>query len=85
MHQTNLLSRELSFPTRVAYDPETFRPGCVIIQAQMGCPSSISHAFPTGTWITHPTETLKVYPIDSPAQLDKLVAITKINNPDIRS
>jgi hypothetical protein len=83
-HPTDSLVREITFPTRVAYDTETFRPGCAIIQAQMGCPSHISQAFPTDTWITHPTDTIKVYPLDTMDQLDKLVAITRINNQQLK-
>lgn len=48
---------------KIAYDIQSMRPGCVILQAALGCDSSLVHFFPVETWIVDSAENLKVYEI----------------------
>lgn len=55
---------------RIAYDVELQRPGCVLIQATLGCDADVS-MFPAGSWLVHLTDGLKVYEVTE-AQLETL-------------
>lgn len=63
--------------TKIAYDITQMRPGCVLIQAHMGCDSAVSHEFPTESWLLSPTPEMKVYPLTSREWLEILVKMTK--------
>lgn len=62
--------------TKIAYDISEMKPGCVIIQAAMGCDPDVSHEFHTDHWLVSPSTGMKVYPLESQEQLDKLVEMT---------
>lgn len=60
----------------IAYSVELKRPGCVLLQAALGCAPAVAYPFPTETWIVgEGAETLRVYPL-APGQLERLVQIT---------
>lgn len=48
---------------KIAFDIEQMKPGCVLLQAALGCQSSIAHRFPVESWLLAPTPGLKVYEI----------------------
>ena len=56
---------------RIAFDLAQMRPGCVLLQATFGCPSSVAHRFPVESWLLAPTADLKVYEVTE-EQLDRL-------------
>jgi hypothetical protein len=60
---------------KIAYDTKLKRPGCVLLQAAMGCKPEVAHPFEPSTWLIHPTPDLKVYPL-TPEILEKLVIMT---------
>ena len=59
---------------KIAFDVEQMRPGCALLQAGLGCGTSIAHHFPVESWLLAPTEGLKVYEVTE-AQLEKLVGM----------
>lgn len=61
---------------KIAFDIELMRPGCALLQAAMGCGTSIAHHFPVESWVLTPTPGLKVYEITE-HQLPKLVAMVE--------
>lgn len=65
-----------SFPTRFAYDCELKRPGCVNVQAGLGGDSKLCIAFDTASWLTYPTDAMRVYTVESAQQLQRLIEIT---------
>jgi hypothetical protein len=53
-------------PRIIAYDVELRRPGCALLQAvysQHGTDHRDSSAFPTESWLTAPTENLRLYEV----------------------
>lgn len=48
---------------KIAFDLTLMRPGCVLIQAVMGCDSEMAHHFDTKDWLLAPTPNMKVYPL----------------------
>lgn len=65
---------------KIAFDIEQMRPGCVLLQAALGCNSFLAHKFPTESWLLFPTPGLKVYEITE-EQLPMLVSkvMTKLS------
>lgn len=61
---------------KIAYDTELMRPGCALLQAALACDLYVVYNFPPETWLTYPTEALKVYEV-SKEQLKTLVERTK--------
>jgi hypothetical protein len=67
---------------RIAYDTVLKRPGCVLLQAAMGCfeteqdSMDFELAFKSETWLVYPTPDLRVYPLDERVTLERLAAIT---------
>lgn len=66
---------------KIAYDIKLMKPGCVIVQAAMGCggasflQTNIAHKFDTCHWLTSPTPDMRVYDITA-GQLELLVRKT---------
>ena len=64
------------FPSdRIVYDADLRRPGCAIMQALGGAPSSVAQAFPTESWLLAPTPGMRVYRL-KPGELAALIDIT---------
>lgn len=61
---------------KVAFDITLMRPGCALIQAGLGCGTSIAHHFPVESWLLFPTPDLKVYDLTE-EQLPKLIEKVK--------
>jgi len=61
---------------KLAFDIELMRPGCVLLQAGMGCDPQLAHEFPASTWLLAPTPNLEVYET-SETQLRQLVTMVK--------
>ena len=62
---------------KIAYSIEYMRPGCVLLQAALGCEPSIAHPFPTESWIVGAgAETLRVFNVTE-TELQKLVQMTR--------
>lgn len=61
---------------RFAYDAKLRQPACVLLQAAFGCNYSLTHRFPSDTWLLAPTPDMRVYAI-SEEVLSKLVEATK--------
>lgn len=64
---------------KIAYDYVLKRPGCVLLQAAMGCNPNIVHDFNYRSWLVAPTPDLKVYEVTD-SQLAMLIAITDKEN-----
>lgn len=63
---------------KIAYDCTLRRPGCVILQAVMGCDAAgreLSMRFDSKLWLVAPTPDLKLYDC-TPEQGEQLLAIT---------
>lgn len=60
---------------KIAFDAKLKRPGCVLLQAALGCDSRIAQEFPTSSWLLSPTDDLKIYALTEPWQLEALVRI----------
>lgn len=59
---------------RIAFDTKLRRPGCVLVQAALGAsvPGTLFQLhFPHETWLTSPTDDMRVYPVTE-EQLGKL-------------
>lgn len=69
--------RDVGASRRIAYDVDLMRPGCVLLQAVMvgGGEWNIASAFPSETWLTHPTPGMKVYAVTDD-ELRRLVEMT---------
>lgn len=63
----------ITYPTTIAFDCTLMRPGCVLLQASLGCPYLIAQAFDQSSWLLAPTDDLKVYPLANEDQLRELV------------
>ena len=61
---------------KIAFDTEEMKPGCVLLQATMGCDSAMAHLFSTAHWLLAPTPNLKVYEVND-SQLDQLVEMVE--------
>lgn len=61
---------------KIAFDIKEMKPGCVLLQASMGCDSSLSHHFDTKHWLLAPTPDLRVYEV-SDSQLKELIRIVE--------
>lgn len=64
-------------PIRIAYDIKLMQPGCVLIQAGLGCDTYVAHQFPVGSWLTNLTPDMRRYEITE-SQLEQLIDRTKI-------
>lgn len=61
----------------IAYDIFLRRPGCVIIQAGLGCTINVAKEFPdSDVWLLAPTPDMRIYPVENERQLDQLKRIT---------
>ena len=61
---------------RIAYDTKLRRPGCVMIQAALGCEPRVAHLFPSESWLVDMTPDMRVYTVLD-GQIDRLVSITE--------
>lgn len=61
---------------KIAFDLTLMQPGCVLVQAAMGCEPSIAHHFNIDDWLLSPTPGMRVYPIGE-SQIDILVEKVK--------
>lgn len=62
---------------RLLYDPKLRRPGCVLLQAAMGCDHHLlGRLFPAETWLAYPTPDMGCYEAD-PWQLIALAEMSK--------
>lgn len=59
---------------QIAFDATLFRPGCVLLQAALGCGTHVANEFPVTTWLTFPTPDLRVYQMTED-EFSKLVAV----------
>lgn len=67
---------------RIAYSIERKQPGCVLLQAALGCDPAMAHPFHNTTWIVGDgVETLRVYEVTK-EQLEKLIKITEAAHKD---
>ena len=64
---------------KIAFDVELMRPGCVLIQAALGCDSAVARPFDSRDWLVHLTPGMKVYPL-APGQLEQLVQMVEERN-----
>lgn len=64
---------------KIAFDPKEMRPGCALIQAALGCGTSIAHEFPVGSWLLAPTPELGVYEVNE-VELSKLVLLVRLRH-----
>lgn len=61
---------------RIAYDVTLRRPGCVLLQAVMGCAvPNFQLLFPSESWLVSPTDDMKAYRATR-EELDRLSEIT---------
>lgn len=56
---------------RILFDVKLKRPACVLLQATAGCDSHVVYGFSAETWLTFPTDDMKVYEV-TPDQLKLL-------------
>lgn len=64
----------------IAYDIEEMKPGCAIIQSDLGATSGIAGHFDSRHWLTAPTPGMRLYPV-TPDQLAQLVEMTEKAHP----
>jgi hypothetical protein len=69
----------------IAYDITLMRPGCVNVAAGLGCNTKFPASFPVESWLVHPTDNMRVYPIRSDEELLALVAKTIEAHPEFAS
>jgi hypothetical protein len=62
--------------TKIAFDVDKMQPGCVLIQAALGCNSEVAKEFDTEDWLTHMTPGMKVYEL-KPGMLKQLIFKTR--------
>ena len=68
------MGREIKM--KIAYDTELMRPGCVLLQATLGCDYHLAHEFETQYWLLAPTDNLRVFELTKD-QLKRLVKMTE--------
>lgn len=61
---------------KIAFDVEEMKPGCVLIQAALGCDPNVADAFDPDDWIVDRIAGMKVYEVTE-GQLVELVAKVK--------
>lgn len=63
---------------KIAYSVKMMRPGCVLIQAAMGCDPAVVRDFDSRHWIVggEGCDDMAVYPVTD-AQLERLVHMTR--------
>ena len=61
---------------KIAFDVKEVKPGCALLQAALGCGTSIAHRFPPETWLLALTPALRIYEVTE-AQLAKLVVLVE--------
>ena len=67
---------------KIAYDTKLMRPGCVLLQAPLGCTApNLADLFPVNSWLLAPTPDLRVFPVTD-AQLLKLIRMAKLMDED---
>jgi hypothetical protein len=67
---------------KIAYDAKLKRPGCVLLQATLGCAEpNLAGLFPVNSWLLAPTPDLRAYPVTD-AQLLKLIRMAKLMDED---
>ena len=62
---------------KIAFDVEQMKPGCVLLQAALGCDHILAHRFPAESWILSPTPNLRVYEVTEeqvPMLVEKVMA-----------
>lgn len=48
---------------QIAFDIQEMKPGCVLIQAALGCDPAMAHGFSSKDWLINMTPAMKVYTI----------------------
>lgn len=62
---------------KIAYDAKLKRPGCAILQAFFSATPGIANRFPTGAWLTAPTDDMKLYEVND-EQLKHLILMAEV-------
>jgi len=63
-----------------AYDIKQKRVGCAIVQRCLGANIDNFELTKFNNWITHPTEDMKVYSVESKEELQKVIDFNNKNN-----
>ena len=61
----------------LAYDITLMQPGCVLLQAALGCNPHLADKFPPETWLLSPTCNMQVYEVTD----EELAVLVKCSRP----
>jgi len=74
------MSKITSSPITFVYDLELKQVGCALLQRAYGANIDNFQLAKFNNWLTHPTNSLKMFKVDTPEQLEKVIEFNNKHN-----